>query len=422
MPSLKSSVTGMIATVVAICCAGGVRAEVVGVVTLKNGDFVRGDAPVSVVLPESIDPSAVTTVHQLGSGGAGELRAEHQFDPAEPRRLWFIPPAKIGPGETRHYELRAGQTPEQSFALRPIQDEKTLTISWGDRRVLQYNHAPVPPPAGVDPAFTRSGYIHPMWTPSGKLVTEDHPGDHYHHKGIWFPWTRTKFEGREVDFWNLGEKQGTVRFAGFESTFSGPVFAGFIAKHEHVDLTAPGGEKIALNETWDVRVYAVAGPHDESPAWVWDLTSTQTCATDSPLELMEYRYGGLGFRGAKEWVDDNYLARASNGKTHKDGHTTRAKWCDHAGKVEGEYCGVLILGHPENFRFPEPMRLWERGGAFFNWAPVQAGDFAIEPGKPHVSRYRFIVHDGDLSIEECERLWREYGEAPEISFQITSDN
>jgi hypothetical protein len=386
-------------------------AEVVAVASYVQSDSA-GSVPVAATLPSSVNEPSISEVWETSGGPA--LRIPHQRDPREPKKIWFLPSNRALPGDERRFEFRTGDDPESTYALRAVKDDRVLTVFWGDRRVLQYNHAPVPPPEGVDPVFTRSGYIHPVWTPSGKLVTEDHPADHYHHKGVWFPWTRTKFEGRPVDFWNLAEKQGTVRFAGFDAVYNGPLFTGFVVRHEHVDLSAPGGEKIALNETWDVRLWALGEPGDKNAAWIWDLTSIQTCASDSPLELDEYRYGGLGFRGAKEWKDDNYLARASNGKTHLDGHTTRAKWCDHAGKVEGEYCGVLILAHPENFRFPEPMRLWEKGGAFFNWAPVQADPFKIEPGKPHVSRYRFVVRDGDLTIEQCESLWRQFAEPIEV--------
>lgn len=392
------------------------QAKTLATVTVETGEGSRPEAPVSALLPEGAEPETVGSVWEVTSV-ASARRIAHQFDPIEARRIWWIPQGQSEAGSKRTFEIRTDKGSQAPKTLAEKKDDKALTIVWGDHRVLQYNHAPVPPPEGVDLAFTRSGYIHPMWTPSGRLVTEDHPKDHLHHKGIWFPWTHTKFEGREVDFWNLGDKKGLVRFTGFDKQFAGDVFAGFIAKHDHVDLTAPGGEKVALNETWDVRVWREVGPA-KNGAWVWDLTSRQTCASDSPLELLEYRYGGLGFRGAKEWKDDNYLARASNGTTHKNGHTTRAKWCDHAGAVDGEWCGVLILGHPENFRFPEPMRLWDKGGAFFCWSPVQQGPAKIEPGKPYVSRYRFIVHDGELSLEQCEAYWKAFGEPAMVTVEV----
>ena len=51
---------------------------------------------------------------------------------------------------------------------------------------------------------------------------------------------------------------------------------------------------------------------------------------------------------------------------------------------------------------------------FFCFAPEQAGDMEIAPGKPYVSRYRFIVADGLLDQTELERLWNDYAHSPTV--------
>jgi hypothetical protein len=40
---------------------------------------------------------------------------------------------------------------------------------------------------------------------------------------------------------------------------------------------------------------------------------------------------------------------------------------------------------------------------------------AITPGKPYVSRYRFVVHDGPADKAIIERLWQDYAHPPEVS-------
>ena len=74
-------------------------------------------------------------------------------------------------------------------------------------------HTETLPPEGIDPLYKRSAYIHPLWSPGGEVLTRIQPPDHYHHYGIWNPWTHTHFDTMKVDFWNLAEGQGTVRFA-----------------------------------------------------------------------------------------------------------------------------------------------------------------------------------------------------------------
>ena len=106
--------------------------------------------------------------------------------------------------------LSHAQHQEKTFLK--TDDEKT-TIYAGDRPVLTYVHRVTLPPEGIDPLYKRSAYIHPLWSPGGERLTRIQPPDHYHHYGIWNPWTRTHFQDRNVDFWNLVAAEGTVRFA-----------------------------------------------------------------------------------------------------------------------------------------------------------------------------------------------------------------
>jgi Methane oxygenase PmoA len=299
-------------------------------------------------------------------------------------------------------------------ALSPFpQDAQSLTFSTAGKDVLRYVGATTLLPEGYDPAYARGGYIHPVSTPAGRIVTDDYPPNHKHHHGIWFPWTKTEFEGRHPDFWNMGAKTGRVEAVGWPSPFSGPVAQGFTAKHRFIDLTAEPDPKPALNETWRVTLYAL--PASDKPFFVFDLVSTQTCASDSPLILPQYYYGGLGFRGNRAWDGkENCFFVTSEGKTRENGNQTAARWVHMGGKVDGEWAGIAILGHPENFRAPQPVRLHPTE-PFACFAPSQAGDWKIEPGKPYVSRYRFVVADGKPDAELIERLWKDYANPVEVS-------
>ncbi|MFP4171781.1 MAG: DUF6807 family protein, partial [Candidatus Hydrogenedentota bacterium] len=292
--------TTLLLSILAFGCFAAAQAETLGTITVEAGDVTRVEHPVSVALPEEINAHRALHLAEIDGDEAHPVPA--QVEPArngDLPRLWFILDGTTEAGETREFELSYG-LPAQGESVEVAFDGQSVFMSLGGQTIFHYNHQHVLPPEDVDPQYVRSGYIHPVYSPSGLLVTEDFPGDHYHHKGVWFPWTRTEFEGREIDFWNLGGGEGTVQFAGFETVASGPVFGRLLARHEHVDLTQDGG-KTALDETWDVRAYNAGGP-DEG-WWKWDLTATQECATDSPLELLEYHYGGLGFRGAAEPIE-----------------------------------------------------------------------------------------------------------------------
>jgi hypothetical protein len=315
----------------------------------------------------------------------------------------FFPHRDLKAGEKLTYRLERGEA-ASSVKMECVNEaDKRLIVRRGERKILQYNMETVQPPAGVDAVFARSGYIHPVWTPDGRVATNDFAPKHLHHHGIWFPWTNTEFEGRHVDFWNSAAKQGRIEFVKLDRTESGPVYAGFTARHRFVDLTAPGGPKPVLDEVWHVEVYA----WDER-TFLFDLSSEQTCAGPSPLVLKEYRYGGLGFRGSIEWEGkDGVEFLTSEGRTRADGHATRANWCLMTGKIGGKAASVGFLCNPSNFRAPQHMRI-HPDEPFFNWAPVQAGDFTIKPGKSYMSHYWFIVSDSRLEKADMERFWAAY--------------
>jgi hypothetical protein len=185
-----------------------------------------------------------------------------------------------------------------------------------------------------------------------------------------------------------------------------------------VALKTDQGEKVVLKEVWDVRVFNVGGP--EEGYWLLDFISTQRCVADSPLYQIEYHYGGFGFRAAAEWKGENAAYLTSEGKTRKDGHGTRARWCDTSGAINGKWAGVTHMSHPDNFRHPEPMRIWPEfeNNVFFNWAPSQLGDWVMEPGKDYIFRYRLYVHEGKVNVADSERVWQDFGEPPKVTLDV----
>jgi hypothetical protein len=375
-----------------------VFAEPLAAITVKAGRRTRIDTPVCVSLSGVSYDSEDLAPELREITDANRHQVAAQIEPGNPPRLWLILAGTTPAGTERVFHLSFSGSMEEK-SIRVSESNEAIEIVRGDTRVLRYNYAVVAGPEGSSALCARSGFIHPLWSPAGTILTEIHPPHHNHHMG----------------FWNLGEGQGTVRFREFKQKCSGPVYGGFVAEHEHVDLTAPEGEKTILNETWAVRVYDVGGP--DKGCWLWDLVSTQRCATESPLQQLQHRYGGFGFRATRDWNAENSEYLTSEGKTRKDGHGTRARWCDISGKTGATWTGVTVMSHPQNFRHPEPMRIWppESKYVFFGFAPSQLGDWQMAPGKDYVFRYRFFVHEGKPHVEQIERLWYDFAEPPEVT-------
>ena len=278
---------------------------------------------------------------------------------------------------------------------------ESVLVRVGESSVLQYNSAHVEPPTGADAKYGRSAFIHPLWTPAGIVATDQFPPDHLHQSGVFLAHTKTEFSGRTPNFWDLLGGTGCVRFKTVKNTTSGPIFGELVAEHEHVDMSAPNG-KVALVETWSVRVWNVDGR--DAGFWICDLTSTLNCATPDPLRLLKYHYGGMALRGARSWDAEHARFLTSEGKDRGAGNHTRPRWCDLFGPVGDQTAGIAFLTHPANFRAPEPLRIHPTM-PYMVYSPSHLGDWEITPGTPHVSRYQFVIHDGNLPETTTNRLW-----------------
>jgi hypothetical protein len=293
--------------------------------------------------------------------------------------------------------------PAAAENVTATKDGKQVVIKAGEKEVLRYKaEAGDFPRKDIKEIFKRGRYIQSIHTPSGKLVTDDFPPNHVHHHGVWSAWTKTEFEGRTPDFWNMGDGKGRVEFVKVEDVWNKDGRAGLKTHHRFIDMMAKP-EKEALRETWDVAVASA------EKRYVIDITITQTCATDSPLKLPEYHYGGLGLRGNRAWDGAaNAKFLTASGLTDRlKVNTAKEPWCWVGGKVDGETCGAAIFCHPSNFRSPQPIRVHPTE-PFFCYAPQQGGAMAIEPGKPYVARYRLIVADGEPDAEALKKAAAEY--------------
>jgi hypothetical protein len=383
-------------------------------IELSSGENVL-DIPVSINL-DSVTKLPVNSLSLSEISGKKIIPVPYQVTQDKHRSLKWI---------VRHRSLLTKRTyqltksaPSAFNIIEAVTDNGAVTIRSGNLNLLRYQFQTVYPPAGIDTNYKRSGFIHPLWTPHGQELTRIQPPDHYHHYGIWNPWTHTLFERDTIDFWNLADKTGTVRFAGFNSVVNGPVYAEFEALHEHVVFKKDGSSKIALHELQTIRVYH---PSDSNNYYIVDITSKMNCATQSPLLLLAYRYGGLGWRATEFWDKNNCQVLTSEGKTRKNTDGSKARWCIVQGTLQGnDSGGAVMLSYPANYNHPEPLRIWDenanggRGDMFANFSPTKDKDWLLEPGKTYVLKYRLVAFNGKFDAEKAESAWQCFATPPVV--------
>lgn len=396
---------------VALCALALVRPETGAArkdfyVTVAAGAHDRRDAIVTFEPPAGLRAGTYAM-----RDDAGRI-IPVQVDTARRRAVFVLPELKAG--ATKKFRVmgwKAAGGPTYSKGVGVMKEAKRLVVKYSGRELIGFQTAPELP-EGVKPVFARAGYIHPVYTPSGTLVTDDYPSDHYHHHGVWAAWTKTEFEGRHPDFWNVADGTGRVDFVGVGETWNGLVHGGFTSRQRYVDVKATP-EKAALEDEWEVTVYRdIRGAKTYT---VFDLVATQWTSGSSPLKLEEYRYGGVGVRGHREWKDKSkFFFLTSEGKDRSNGNATRGRWCHLGGAVGGKTVGITTFDHPSNLRAPQAMRL-NPDDPFFNWAPSQQGPFEIKPGERFVLRYRFVAADGEPDRADLDRLWQDYAAPPQVT-------
>jgi hypothetical protein len=281
---------------------------------------------------------------------------------------------------------------ERGGSLRLERTDDYLRIMNGDQAVLNYWLTPQLP-SGLPEHYTRSGFIHPVWSPSGKVVTDNFPVGYAHQHGFFTAWTNTTFRDSLVDFWNTHKGLATVMHKKVEEIVEQDGIIGFEAKIVHRSNVHGGNEPVLVEELI-IRV------HDRNDVFVWDVRSEQTNVTKDTLFL----YGGLGIRGSKYWNakdTTNFMGRAdfltSDGLTRDSANHTRPEWTAIYGDLPGGKAGMAVVTHPENFRWPAPVRV-HPDLPYFSVSPVTEAGFFIEPGETYLARYKVVVFDGEVPI------------------------
>ena len=282
-------------------------------------------------------------------------------------------------------------------------EQKQVNLGKGGKLILTYNTEELCPEEPRPKHYCRSGFIHPLYSPNGKVLTDGFPVGHTHQHGLFFAWVNTDFKGEFVDFWNQHKETGTVKHINIIDLSSGFIPSYMSANLQQVSLK----HGPVMAEKWEIRV------KNNNDYFVVDLTSTQTNITSDTLQIKKYHYGGFGVRGNAQWNSEdstfnNTLEFLTSERLTKDSaNHTRPQWVSMFGKVDGEYAGLAVIDHPDNFRHPQPVRVHPKM-PYFSMSPMVLDSMPLAPDQVYVSKYRIITFDGKPDGELLDQLAEEY--------------
>ncbi|MDX2246100.1 MAG: PmoA family protein [Bacteroidia bacterium] len=384
-----------------VSCQSGPVAEI----AVKAGEKSKAISPVFFDVPEEFSAWENLVLENAQSGT--QIPAQ-RID----GRAVFIPEQNLAAGEETVYHLRPAMAEKSFPEVEITQENGKISVHLGEKPVLSYQISTVMPADTLPAYYQRSGFIHPLYGPGGAVLSDDFPKGHTHQHAIFFAWVNAFWQGHKTDFWNQHHGEGTVRNSGVGETTSGPVFGRFTTRQEHLGIVE-GDTTVILQETWEITVYAL------SDYFIWDITSRQECVTDSPLNVAQYHYGGMGFRGSEQWnpsAGEGFTADflTSEGKTRADGNHTRPDWVAMSGTIDGKTEGFVVLDHKDNFRYPQFVRL-HPDMPYFCFTPMVEEGFYIRKGGTYTSRYRVVTFSGAPDRGLLEGLAESYQEEMEIA-------
>lgn len=359
--------------------------------------------------PMTLSGADHTHLNEEGSRVVGALVAELLLEQLPELETCFVH-SKIDAAKTPQHNASSLSTGELSLQL----DERSLQIRVGDRGLLSYCIQSPEIPQGVDSIYARSGILHPIHTPSGRVVTAAFPIDHPHQHGVFSAWVQTRWNGRSIDFWNLAKGEGRVLHQRVVSTFVNGERIGFEVDLVHRAEQMPVVD--VLRERWKVTVSPVT-----SGVYVFELETTQTALTTEPLKILEYHYGGIAFRGPVAWVlpsdpdpfpaagEERMPSRFLNdlGADRIEGNAQHARWVALSGELEGSEVCVVVGGHPDNFRAPQATRLHPTK-PYFAFSPCVDGEFVIDRQQPYHARFLYLISDQAPAPEWIETIVQQH--------------
>ena len=240
--------------------------------------------------------------------------------------------------------------------------------------------------------------------------------DHQHHRGLFIGYG----EINGLNFWENEFKYESGEPKNFDTAKNGHIVLKKInameggKKSGKIDLALDWvgpDKKTILEENRLIRFYG-----DEKDMRMLDFDFTLTAA--QPADFADTKEGFFAIRIADSMTKKHggQMTNSKGAHTEKNVWGKKADWVDYVGTVQDKKLGIAIFDHPGNLHHPE--RWHARGYGLFAVNPFGVKDFAPEStekggyrmksGDKLRFRYRVIIHPGDLSQADIDKLYAAY--------------
>lgn len=379
-------------------------------VRVSPGEYARQGTPVHVDVKTdaNLDRALRGEIHLVASSGGTATPVQAEKLSPILTRLWFVVD-RLAPGQDREYRIEKGEAPDHRFHWKDSSADgtKSRELLIGERPVLRYLHTPFNP---ENIEITKKVF-HMVYSPDGsRLITKGAGGLYPHHRGIYFGYSKCRFDGKVVDTWHAhkGEHQKHEKILGEQT---GPV----LGSHTLAIAWNDREGKKFVQEHRTLRTY-----WQPDGSRLIEFRSTLRPTVEKVQLDGDRQHAGVQFRAAQEVAENQtktrYLrpkgwhrldpAKQINDKNHVD-----LPWNAIQYDVGDQGYTVAYLSdpaNPEGAEFSE--RLYGRFGEFFR--------HELRKGQSLEIRYRWWIRsDRKVTREEIEQRHRDLSDPVEVTLQ-----
>jgi hypothetical protein len=270
-----------------------------------------------------------------------------------------------------------------------VGDTSTALLNAG-KMVWQHVHDP-----NVGKPWMRFGLLNGDELTRPWPIPKDYrPGDHPHHKALWFSW---KFINR-VNIWERNHKGMLPTRIEVKRADGGAAALSMDVTH------GPEGKPPVAKEK---RTISVSAP-DANGEYHIDWKGVFTPAGAKDVVLNKHWYGGFAWRGAGEIAGEGWRFFDHEGRTDDKINRQAARWVAVSGKTpSGREATVAIFPHPSNPRHPPHWCVIKRM-PYFNPVFTAKGDHTLKPGTSLTLLYRLLVTPHRLDADAVEARWKAF--------------
>lgn len=246
----------------------------------------------------------------------------------------------------------------------------------------------------------------PIFTPSGKLITEYRPADHAWHTGLYFGWVHVNDANLWGGPWYLPDREkyeyvadshGVQRHDAFpaaRSTGDEAMFTGALTWLDAADRPMVSETRRCVFTKWT-----------EPAGYLWQIDALITPIVETVTlgASRAARYSGLVLRMGPPFA--GALHQSSEGhEGHENIMGQRARWVSAAGAAGGM---VVMMDHPANPRHPVT---WFTRQNLLGAAVLMEGDITVRQPDSLRLRYGLGIFDEPVGPAETNRLYDRYVE------------